>query len=273
MATRAEYNAARRAAHLERATARQVARAAAAASRSSVSSVRHTFSLTFDVAQVLQFFAGMHGELPYATAKALNQIALNVQKELRDTLHKDLTIRNKWASKGIQTRLAKPPKGAPIGSIQAEVGSVDEFMARQALGGKREPGPADVQAVPVGARTPASTITSRGKWPAALLRRKGYFVATTKNGNVGVFRRTTPKRLPVTLMYWLHRGPVDVPQRWHFADVAQDLANREGELIAREIIRKEVDRLLASPAAGGAAGAATLRRLANWRTAGARAGL
>lgn len=200
-------------------------------------------AVAFDIGPILELMKGLEKQVPYATAVALTRIAQRAQEVLRGELPTDFVIRSTWLDKGIRITSAKK-RDFVAGTMRSEVGSTDRFMALQAEGGKRDAKGSNGQAIPVGVRPTPQTRTPRGKWPGALLKRKGYFVGEVASGKIGVFRRLTRERYPIALQYWLKDGPVDVPPRWRFAKVVDELVAREGQLIAYDVLEQEVAKLL-----------------------------
>ena len=166
-----------------------------------------------DVEQSIQQFTKQYGnlvdkQLPFAMAKATNDAALYAIKELRRTLDTYFTIRNSWVAKGIR-RFTKATKKDP----RSEVGTLDDYMRRQAEGGLKKPLHQQSVAIPIGARSPQSKITTRSKWPGVMLRRSTYHMGESPNGPTVVYQ---PKRSMKPQVMWLLRPFARVPAIWPF---------------------------------------------------------
>ena len=68
-------------------------------------------------------------QVPFATARALTNLAKVGQVALRADINRSMTIRNNWTAKGIQVKAAQKRDG--LNNMQAEVGSKDWYMADQ----------------------------------------------------------------------------------------------------------------------------------------------
>ncbi len=172
-------------------------------------------------------------QVPYAMARTLSGLAFDARDKIRADLATQFTIRNSWVSKGIQTVNAQK-RDWPM--QQAIVGTRDEFMARQELGGKKQ-ARGDTLAVPVDARKVVGS--SRGElrpntWPSKIVGKgKGggnkFFVNTIRTGrNAGleaVFRRSDDARYPLQVIYLMKKS-VEVKPRWAFMATTQDVVNR-----------------------------------------------
>ncbi len=213
------------------------------------------FKAEFDVGKFLVFTDQLQKQMPYAAARILTTIAGQARDRLRADVGDDLTIRTPWIAKGLRITPAKKADWAS--GMSSEVGSVDRFMALQATGGDRaSKQTGGTQAVPVAARATKESVTTRNKWPGAMLRRKNFFMAKMQSGKLGVWKRTGRDRLPIVLQYVLEPTPVHVPKRWEFEETVQAAVNATGEDIARQVVRQLVDELVAksgnSPAAARA---------------------
>lgn len=101
-------------------------------------------------------------QLPFATARALTWLAMDVQKEERRELPRRFTIRNTWVAKGIRIKPAKKTR------LVAEVYSRDDFMERQEEGGTKRPKQGQHLAVPVDARRNKRGIITKANRPTSI---------------------------------------------------------------------------------------------------------
>ncbi len=170
-------------------------------------------------------------QLPYATAVALTRTAQNVQDVLRQRLTRQFTIRNGWVARGIQVQAAS--KRDTLRRMNAVVGSLDPFMERQELSGRKKGRTGRDVAVPLDIRRNKRDRTPPGKWPKALLRKGGrkrpYFIGTIASGKYrgeqAVFRREGSTPYPLRVAYLLVPD-VDVPARWELRRTADEIAPR-----------------------------------------------
>lgn len=139
---------------------------------------------------------GARRHLPFAVARALTMTAKDAQGEVREELPRKYTLRNSWVKNGI--RITPATKASP----EAVVGSLEPFMERQEEGGKKTARGGHRVSVPV--KKPTRVIP-RGQRPSAVRKRPRVFVVKTAGG-AGIVRRTTKKRYPLQLLYWLKRG-------------------------------------------------------------------
>lgn len=107
-------------------------------------------------------------QIPFAAAKALTDLASEIQREAREDLAHKFTIRRQWVSGGIKVEKAKK---TDFPNLEAQVGSIDPFMLLQEEGGEKLPLKNSV-AVPIAARKEKSQVTSPRMWPSALLQGK-----------------------------------------------------------------------------------------------------
>lgn len=107
----------------------------------------------------------------FAAARALSDTVADIRDGAVVDLPNEFTIRSGWVAKGI--RIVR----ANTSTLVAEVGSVDDFMERQATGGDRDrPG-----VVPVGARPRPGAPTRPSMWPSRL---KNGFIAPLSTGGL-----------------------------------------------------------------------------------------
>lgn len=163
----------------------------------------------------------------FATSVALYDTAVDVKKALIGDLTQKFTIRNGWVAKGIRIRptgsRAIRKTGAGIAGMEAQVGTVDAFMAMQELGGTKK-GKKNSVAIPL--REPQSEIMDKKKWPKALLKKPGYFINKRQDGRILVFQRLGQKRYPIKLKYSFARS-VKIPPRWNMRERASQIVSAQ----------------------------------------------
>lgn len=160
-------------------------------------------------------------QVPYALATALTATARDAQATLREELPQRFTIRSNWTQKGIRVEKANKK------TLTAKVGSLEDYMARQARGGNKRAKGKDVAIPAVGSGKPRQTIdakTSKSKWPGAFLKKKNVVVLDGPKGRrkaKGIWRmkgKGANQRLE--LLYWL-RKRVKVPKRWPLEETVE----------------------------------------------------
>lgn len=202
---------------------------------------RSIVEVDFDAAIFRRQMTGFRKrQVPFAMAQALNWTIEEAREELKDDLSLTFTIRNKRTEQGIRTARATKKK---LGAI---VGSLDEYMRRQAVGDEKR-ATSGKQGVPVKARANPKTRLTPSKWPGAVLRRrKGAFVREgkgetdlilvpirprkirRKTGKTGKVRRRRGRRRAVgrlKLMYVMKKG-VRIPKRWPLEETLDKVARK-----------------------------------------------
>lgn len=180
----------------------------------------------------LDAIAEVGRQIPFATAVALTRTAKDVQARLIADLPADFTVRSPWTAKGIRV------KSANKRNLEAQVGSRDEYMARQATGGVKEPRSGQTVAVPITgrgrARATVKSPTRRGKWPARLLQKPRYFIQKI-NGKLGLWRRPSKGKRAIQLVYSLV-DEVRIPKRWPLQRTAQAVVRKQWDRRAQEAL-------------------------------------
>lgn len=105
-------------------------------------------------------------KVKWAIAKGLTAVAVRARDYEKAHLSDDFTIRNRWVENSIRMTMATPK------TLEARVGSVDDYMVAHEGGGKKKPksGKESVS-VPVGARNPETRVTTKSTWPGQMIKR------------------------------------------------------------------------------------------------------
>lgn len=175
-------------------------------------------------------------QVPFAAALALTRTAKKAQEQLVFQLPRTFTIRSRWVARGIRIKPARKTE------LFARVGSKDDFMKIQALGGTKRPRHGSRVAVPQAVRRRPSQQTTRRKWPSALLAKPRHFLAPLEAGDkrrIALFRRRTKKRYPLQVMY-VFPTAVRVPKRWDLDQVVRDVVRFYWQQIAHNALRDAV---------------------------------
>jgi len=160
-------------------------------------------------------------QVPFVLSRALNATVLEARTELREELPKTFTIRNSRTAKGLRVNFAT--KINPT----AAVGTIDEYMARQALGGRKVGGAGGV-AVPMQGRGRGrprqGSKTGQARWPGALKRKRGGFFRPGKGQSTLLF---LPRRGGRLLLAYVILPEIKVKERWDLEGVLRRVARAE----------------------------------------------
>lgn len=149
-------------------------------------------------------------QLPFAAALALTRTAQAIQAEQQAQMPRRFTIRNQAVVRGIRIRRAEK-RDWPL--LRAEVGSIDEFMRMQELGGTKK-AKGKRQGVPtffMDRRRTKRGYTRKGEQPGELLRtgkHKAFLheqVPGVKGSILGRPRGLSVGRGKRVALYWLVR--------------------------------------------------------------------
>lgn len=179
-----------------------------------------TITITTDVVKLSGKLTNLATkQIPFATQEAINRMAYGAQKQVQQELSSHFTIRRQWVSKGIQVNKASK---ATWPNVMAEVGTKDEFMKRQELGGMKTPRKGGTVAVPVAARPQKTVVTPQSKWPGRLRssRRQKFFAIKSKAGNRLIMQRVGKGPAGLKVFYMLKKD-VNVPKRWNFVQTVE----------------------------------------------------
>jgi hypothetical protein len=168
-----------------------------------------------------------------AGAKALTFTAKDAQAAVKVRTGAVFHLRNAWVPKGIRI------KPASAGSMVAQVGSIDKYMARHVIGAGDDKAPESALSI-------RRTRDSRGRLASGGLLIKPYgsigdypthtrvksqlgrvdrqrrktFQIVSKSGNqVLVVRRTTKKRYPLQTLSILRGNAVDIKERFDMVGI------------------------------------------------------
>lgn len=210
-----------------------------------------TLRVNIDMRPIAAALKGLERQMPFATAVILTRTVQAAQKDLRAKLADDFTLRTKRVPMGV--RIERATKLHPV----AAVGSVDDYMAQQVEGGRKEGHigigkgePVAVMggefvAVPVLGSRARKTVkhrVTRSNLPNALTAnpKARAFVGRLRGGDYGIFQRVGKKRHPIRLIYNLKRE-VKYEKRWALLRRVQDSA----KVNFQEIARVELLKILA----------------------------
>ena len=168
-------------------------------------------------ARDMRRLAALRGKSRMAGAKALTVTAQDAQKKLRGEAAGLFHLRNSWVQQGIRIKPATP------GTMAAQVGSIDKYMARHVIGTDKAPdqrlsirrtrdsrGRIATGGLLIAAYGSIGEIPKhqavRGKLRRIDGQKKKTFQIRAKNGNVVIVRRSQTKRLPLEVLGQLDNG-------------------------------------------------------------------
>lgn len=138
-------------------------------------------------------------QIPYATAKAINATAVDVQKAEGDNLQKKQVIRTEWwkpgRKLGINIKFAK--KDFP----EATVGTQADWEKKHEEGGVKTPRGKNISVPTPEQRGGQREVMVKGKRPKAALKDGAFFQKV--GGLLGIWKRTGKERLPIRLLFKL----------------------------------------------------------------------
>ncbi|SLN77571.1 hypothetical protein [Oceanibacterium hippocampi] len=202
-----------------------------------------------DLAALRRFLGDVETrQLPFAAALGLTGTAKAINEDARGSLADRFTIRSSWVGRGLQVNPAS--KRDPLSRMQAEAGTRDAFMARQELGGTKEPkGGRSRVAIPLAIRRTPEEKTTRAKWPGRLLakktgRRKPFLTTAVRGPSKGqgiIARRVEGERYPLQVLYRF-TPKLPVAPRWGFVDRGA----RTAEAVYFDKVNEALDRAVAT---------------------------
>ena len=132
----------------------------------------------------------------------------------------------------------RSPSRARSNPIAGSIGSRDECMVTQELGGQRPTGP-EGRPLPRKVRKSERDVIRRSRYPKRLIavKRKRIFVARLRDGGKGMFQRKYKKRYPIEFLWRLHPSPIQIRAAAQF--------RRTGETVVFRKFDKNFGRALA----------------------------
>lgn len=179
-----------------------------------------TPTVRIDTRDFVRQMRGFTQQIPFAVSVALNATAKEAVGFVRSNLTGTFVIRSKWVASGVTFNPSSKR------NLSVEIGSRQPYMEAQAVGGKKTPTKGKTVGIPqVGpgrVRRTIKTPTRPGKFPGALAKKPGIFIASVRfPESPGVWQRLRSGRL--RLLYSLQPS-VTVKPRW-------DLAGQVGQVV------------------------------------------
>lgn len=200
--------------------------------------------------------------VPYAQRNAINDTAFEARKQVIGGLADGFTIRNTWTARSV--RVERATSATP----SAVLGSTEEYMAKQEVGGKGKayvPNPSAsgessrsrVRRRPIRqanwinqltpARAPAVSGSQQEKNVVALKTAKAKgakHVVMNKGRGPGIYRVLGTKRKPsARLLYSLRSAPVTIKPRPWLVPTAQRVQEQQGPSLYFAQLRQELRRV------------------------------
>lgn len=180
-------------------------------------------------------------QIPFVAAVSLTRLAQEGRADVIASLPEHFTLRGTWLQRGIRYRPAEKrawPKTA------SWVGSVDDFMEAQEVGGEKRPRSGKHLGEPFEARPTKEAKVPPSKWPGRQLRRKRTFVTTlrrgSRKGSLAVVRRATTEQFPLQVLYVLRKS-VQVRPRLGMRETVQATMNAKLPSIFSAELQKALD--------------------------------
>jgi len=161
-------------------------------------------------------------QIPFATSRALNDVAKQMQAKVIDKTEANFDNRKKWYRAGspIGIKVHRSTKQ----DLTAGIYTKAHFGALQEDGGIKSATQSHNLAIPLqdipkkyrnnkpGLSGARRAMQEKGK--------RGAFIAIGKSGKLGMYRRKTKKRYPLKLLFRLQPS-AKIQKRWGFKDAAE----------------------------------------------------
>ncbi|MHC4711977.1 MAG: hypothetical protein ACYTAN_01725 [Planctomycetota bacterium] len=178
-------------------------------------------------------------QVPFATSRTLNVLALEAQEAVREGLPRRFKIRRRWVPLGVRARFSTKL------NLESVVYDVDEFMLLQETGGVKRARGGHATALPRGVLglekrgDVAARVAPRSRRPRAMRQRSRVFVAPIEGGKArAIFWRPTRKRYPITFLWRLEPGAMRIKSRFEFTETVQGVVDRRADAVfGRELGR------------------------------------
>jgi hypothetical protein len=126
--------------------------------------------ISIDPRLCVQTLNGMDAQLPFAVAKALNEVAVKFQADERDVIRSTMTIRRPWVLQGVKIDRQDFATKQKL-SVRVHVEGDRDFLEKFEEGGTRGPRAGKrALSVPIGAKRSPQSIVPASLRPKALLR-------------------------------------------------------------------------------------------------------
>jgi hypothetical protein len=176
----------------------------------------------------------------FASVLALTWTARDVRDDMRSRLPLYFTIRNKRTAKGIQFRGASTQQSIPF----SEVGSLDDYMRMQAMGGWKLADNQGSVAVPVRARRPKTVRTTRSKWPGSMIKRAKpgrIIIRDLGKGAAGVFQVKGRGGSGGLVFQWLLVDRVRIQPIWPWKRLVEARVGHSYERLAMKALKRALE--------------------------------
>lgn len=140
-------------------------------------------------------------QLPHATAKALNQLALESRPIIQDEFEKNLDVKKKsMLRRAIQVEFANK---IDFPYAQSVVGVIDtfSFLADHVEGMQRKAMNTHGKAIPQAINRSSNGSVPKSQRPGVLLRRKGVFTIVANNGREIIAKKDDSEKSGMKILY------------------------------------------------------------------------
>ena len=173
-------------------------------------------------------------QVPYATSRALNDVAVDAQESVVAAIPNVFNNRKKWWLKqqptGVKVRFSKKT------DLKASVYSKAYFAEMQEKGGTKTPRASRNLAIPTDS-VPKKYRTSHGA--KEMLNERQNVFKTPK----GIFRRTGKKG---AVLLWSYSRSAKVPRRFGFNDIVAKVVKRRFEQHFKKWLEKSISSMKTS---------------------------
>lgn len=215
--------------------------------------------ISVDVGPMVQWLNDLQtNQVPFATSRAVNDLAKEVQTAIQEGIRERFTIRREWVLQGIKITKFSDKRDDPI-MATIEIPPDHRFLNKFEEGDTKYPRFGTHIAVPTSAISTKTGIVPMGMRPKAF----GFQEVSTKSGAVqikgsqrtfillntaspGIYQRTGPGKRALRMLYKFFSS-VPTPRSLHFREGAQRVCTER----FRFIFKKRLDEALASARSGG----------------------
>jgi hypothetical protein len=179
--------------------------------------------VTTTAAKLVGKLSAIASQVPFATSRALNQTARDVQAEEIAHFEDALTLRSDWWRPGRKTGINA--RFSSKTNLEARVFNAADWTVRHEEGSERVPGDGrrNVVVATVEHRGTPEAKLARSKRPAQLLRKPGYFFATSRrSGTKGIWHR--PKKGGKMRLVFSMQPTAKGKKRINFQETGQEVA-------------------------------------------------
>lgn len=208
--------------------------------------------ITVDPRSLISSMNGMEAQLPFATARALNEVAVAFQMDEQQVIQGEFTVRRPWVLKGVKIDRKDFATKSKL-EVRIHIDPTRDFLNKFEQGGTKTPRSGISISIPIGARRSLQSIIPSKLRPknlhfkpgkhGTLVGDDGTFLIRKPNGAGVILQRkgravSLKKRLQGPLMkgqrrdnnlvvLYVLKPKAPVPAELHFHDTARKTFTRE----------------------------------------------